>query len=525
MATALNSILRRVGGLAGATFASRLLGFFREVLTASILGGGTVASAWTLAFMIPNLCRRVFGEGLLATVLIPMMTHTMERSGHETARKRFSTIFIWLSLILCALTVAVSFLSLMLLPFATAERVILTLKLIPLVMPYSIFICLIGVMTSLMNSIKVFFLPALVSLGLNICMILCLWLVCPMFLSDPPKMLDALAVSVLISGVLELILMLALLKKHRLIPVFSRKTFWGLRAIVEIWRLTLPGLFGAVAYQFSVIVDRGIACWIGPYAVPALAYSDRLIYLPIGVFAVAFGTVSLTEMSQMAVKHNYRDMIATMFSSMRCLLFLTVPLAAFMCVFNTALIRLVYYRGQFGETALAETSWAFLFYAFGVPAFAAMKITLAGFYSRKEMKTPMYVSVICIGVNIVLNLILMHPLKQGGIALATVISSYLNNLILLAILERTVGGLPVREMLKFTAALVLISLLPLYPAWVAYASVLPLCAGLPLPQDFLPLCAGGAVFVAIFLILAILFRLNEVKLLYSRFSRNRKKEV
>ena len=78
MATALNSILRRVGGLAGATFASRLLGFFREVLTASILGGGTVASAWTLAFMIPNLCRRVFGEGLLATVLIPMMTHTME---------------------------------------------------------------------------------------------------------------------------------------------------------------------------------------------------------------------------------------------------------------------------------------------------------------------------------------------------------------------------------------------------------------------------------------------------------------
>ena len=154
-----------------------------------------------------------------------------------------------------------------------------------------------------------------------------------------------------------------------------------------------------------------------------------------------------------------------------------------------------------------------------------MKITLAGFYSRKEMKTPMYVSVICIGVNIVLNLILMHPLKQGGIALATVISSYLNNLILLAILERTVGGLPVREMLKFTAALVLISLLPLYPAWFAYASVLPLCAGLPLPQVFLPLCAGGAVFVAIFLILAILFRLNEVKLLYSRFSRNRKKEV
>lgn len=525
MAAAPNSILKRVGGLAGATFASRLLGFFREILTASILGGGTIASAWSLAFMIPNLCRRVFGEGLLATVLIPMMTHTIERSGAETARKRFSTIFIWLSLILCVVTVIVSSISMMLLPLATAPRVVLTLKLIPLIMPYSIFICLIGVMTSLMNSIKVFFLPALVSLGLNICMILCLWLVCPLFRSEPPKMLDALAVSVLVSGVLELFLMFLLLRKHKLLPVFSWKTFRGLRALVEIWRLTLPGLFGAVAYQVSVIVDRSVACWIGPYAVPALAYSDRLIYLPIGVFAVAFGTVSLTEMSAMAVRRDYDDMIHTMFSSMRLLLFLTVPLAAFMCLFHTELIRMVYYRHAFGETALAETAWAFLFYAFGIPAFAAMKVTLAGFYARKDMKTPMYVSVFCICVNIGLNFILMIPLRQGGIALATVISSYLNNLILLVILERAVGGVPWRGILKYFAALLVISLLGLYPAWLAARFAAPLSDLVPLVHDFVPLCAAGAVFVAIFLILAILFRIREVNVLYSRFSGNKRKEV
>lgn len=525
MSSALNSILKRVGGLAGATFASRLLGFFREILTASILGGGTIASAWSLAFMVPNLCRRVFGEGLLATVLIPMMTHTIERYGHDTARRRFSTIFIWLSLILCVITVIVSSVSMMLLPFASAPRVELTLKLIPLVMPYCIFICLIGAMTSLMNSIKVFFLPALVSLGLNICMILCLWLVCPLFRAEPPKMLDALAVSVLLSGALELALMLFLLRKHDFLPVFSRKTLHGLRAIVEIWRLTLPGLFGALAYQVSVIADRGIACWIGPYAVPALAYSDRLVYLPIGVFAVAFGTVSLAEMSGMAVRRDYEDMMRTMFSSMRLLLFLTVPLAAFMCLFHTELIRMVYYRYAFGDTALAETAWAFLFYAFGIPAFAAMKVTLAGFYARKDMKTPMYVSVFCIAVNIVLNLILMVPLRQGGLALATVISSYLNNLILLVILERAVGGVPWRDMLKYLAALLAVSLLPLYPAWLVCRFAAPLSDLVPLVRDFVPLCAAGAVFVAIFLILAILFRIREVKILYSRFTGNRKKEV
>ncbi len=522
LTSVVSNILKRVGGLAGATFASRFLGFFREILTASILGGGTVASAWTLAFMIPNLCRRVFGEGLLGTALIPMMTHTMERSGHMTARQRFSTILIWLSLILCAITVLVSLISMMLLPFATAERVVLTLKLIPLIMPYCFFICMVGVMTSVLNSIREFFLPALASLGLNICMILALLFVCPRFYGDPPKMLDSLAVSVLISGVLELAVMLILLRRHNLLPEISRKTFFGLRAIVEILRLTLPGLVGALAYQVGVILDRAIACWISPYAVPALAYSDRLIYLPIGVFAVAFGTVSLTEMSKMAVNRNYTDMIATMFSSMRYLLFLTIPLAAFMFLFSVPLIRLVYYRGQFGEIELRETAWAFQFFAFGVPAFAAMKISLAGFYSRKEMKTPMYVSVGCILLNVVLNLILMGPLRQGGIALATVISSYLNNLLLLWILQRTVGSLPTGMMLRFVGVMLLISALPLYPAWFAYENVFCMTSSLPVPKDFIPLCSASVVYVVIFLILAILFKLNEVKIVYSRFSKHAK---
>ena len=141
------------------------------------------------------------------------------------------------------------------------------------------------------------------------------------------------------------------------------------------------------------------------------------------------------------------------------------------------------------------------------------------------MKTPMYVSVFCIAVNLVLNLILMVPLRQGGLALATVISSYLNNLILLVILERAVGGVPWRDMLKYLAALLAISLLPLYPAWLVCRFAAPLSDLVPLVRDFVPLCAAGAVFVAIFLILAILFRMREVKILYSRFSGNRKKEV
>ena len=518
MASAVVTILKKTTSLAGATFASRLLGFLREILMASVLGGGAVASAWAFAFKVPNLFRRVFGEGLIGTVLIPMMSHTIQRNGQESARKRFSTIFLWLSLILGTICIAVSGISLICLRFVTQEHFVLALKLIPLLMPYCIFICLIGVMTSVLNSVKVFFLPAVLSLLLNVFMIACLLWICPMFEGKPEKMLDSLALAVLLSGILELFLMLALLKKYGFLPSASRELFFRTRALMELWHLALPGLAGALAYQFSVMSDAIIAGWISPFAVAALSYSERLIYLPIGVFAVAFGTVSLTEMSYMAQKKDYPQLVSTQFSSMRYLLFMTVPLAAFLCVFHIPIIRLTYYRGLFDDRALVETAQALLYYSFGIPAFAAMKVTLAGFYSRKDMKTPMYVSVFCVLLNLVLNLILMHPLKQGGIALATVISSYMNNLILLYLLQRKIGGIPIASMLRFLMVLTVVSAAGLWPAKLVFDYLLRWGAAKTWLGVFPPLCASAAVYLAIFLILAILLRMDEMKLLFKHFT-------
>ncbi len=521
MASAVVNILKKTTSLAGATFASRLLGFLREILMAAVLGGGAVASAWAFAFKVPNLFRRVFGEGLIGTVLIPMMSHTIQRNGRESARKRFSTIFLWLSLILGVICIVVSSISLLCLRFVTQEHFVLALKLIPLLMPYCIFICLIGVMTSVLNSVKVFFLPAVLSLLLNVFMIACLLWVCPMFDGQPEKMLDSLALSVLLSGVLELFLMLVLLKRYGFLPGVSKELFLRTRALLELWHLALPGLAGALAYQFSVLSDAIIAGWISPFAVAALSYSERLIYLPIGVFAVAFGTVSLTEMSYMAQKKDYPQLIATQFSSMRYLLFLTVPLAAFLCVFHIPIIRLTFYRGLFDDRALAETAQALFFYSFGIPAFAAMKVTLAGFYSRKDMRTPMFVSIFCVLLNLVLNLILMHPLKQGGIALSTVISSYLNNLILLYLLQRRIGGIPIAATFRFLSVLMVVSLAGLWPAKQVFDYLLRWGAAKTWFGVFPPLCAGAGVYLAIFLILAILLRMDEMKLFFKHFSRKK----
>ena len=519
MAASVVNLLKRTASLAGATLASRVLGFLREILMAQILGGGAVASAWNIAFVIPNLCRRVFGEGLLGPVLVPLISQRLEKDGKDAAARQFSTIFMWMTLILCMISSVVSGCALIVLQFVRQEHLVLACQLIPLLMPYCIFICLVGIATSAMNSLRVFFLPAAVSLLLNVCMIAALVLLCPIFRSEPFRMLSSLAYAVLLSGILELLLMLVLMRSNSFRLVFTWKNFIRIQVLKEVGRLMLPGLLGAVAYQLSVLADKSIAALISPYAVSALSYSDRLIYLPIGVFAVAFGTVSLPEMSGMAQRKDYRSLIETQFASMRYLLFLTIPLMSFMAIFHRDLIRLFYFRGAFDYAALNATALALLYYTAGIPAFAALKITLTGFYSRKEMKTPMLVGVGCNVLNLILNLILMHPLKQGGLALSTAICAYVNNIVLLVILNRQIGGVPLKETAWHFLLLTALTLPGLYPAWKVYHWVNGL-TGAGRGFALIPaMAAAGIVYAVIYLLFSIALRLDEVQILTRRFRR------
>jgi len=513
MAASVVNLLKRTASLAGATMASRVLGFVREILMAQVLGGGAVASAWSIAFTIPNLFRRVFGEGLLSPVLIPLITQSIEKNGRDTARNQFSTIFMWMTLILCVCSTVVSGISLTVLQFVTQEHLVLACQLIPLLIPYCIFICLIGMATSALNSLRIFFLPAVVSLLLNICMIAALVWLCPPLTGHPFRMLSALAYAVLISGVLELILFFLLLKVHRFQTAFNWRNFIRTAVLKEVWRLMLPGLLGAVSYQLSVLADKSIAASISPYAVSALSYSDRLIYLPIGVFAVAFGTVSLPEMSSMAQRKDYRSLIEMQFASMRYLLFLTIPLMSFMAIFHRDLIRLFYFRGAFDYASVNETAQALLCYTTGIPAFAALKITLTGFYSRKEMKTPMLVGVACNVLNLILNLILMYPLKQGGLALSTAICAYINNAVLLFILQKQIGGIPLRKTAWHFLLLFTISLPGLFPARDLYLYLRDLTSATR-GFELIPAMAGAALFyMVLYLLIAVLLGLDEVKTL------------
>lgn len=426
-------------GMAVATLASRFLGLAREMLTARVIGGGTLMTAWGLAFMIPNLFRRLFGEGAVGTALVPMLRDAIQRDGREAARNRLTATLAVAGVFLILLSTLIGAAALAILPFVNVERVRLTLTIIPLVIPYLFLICLVGIATSALNCVGKFFFPALTATLLNLALIGALWFVCPIVAGRPKWTLAVLSAAVVLSGAVQLAIILFLLTGEGLFP--ARLSVTASRSwIAELFRLSIPGLLGASALQISLVIDRSLACWLGDHAVPALIFSDRIVYLPIGVFAISFASAGLSSMSKSISDNDIDGMLSSLSFSVRQLLFICVPVAAFILVFRCELIQLFYLGGRFGVRDLNETALALKYYALGIPAFATLKVMVAAFYSRKDMRTPMLISVTCIIVNTVLNLVLMWSLKQGGIALATVIAAMLNNALLLRALRKRLGG-------------------------------------------------------------------------------------
>ena len=436
------NLLRSSAGVAFATLMSRILGLLRVLLEAMVLGGGAFASAWQLAFMVPNLFRRLLGEGALGTALIPLLIHIEEEEGVEQVRKDMTMIFALLAGILALLVVIVSGGAYLVRPMVESDYARIAWGLMPLLMPYALFICFIGVIGSILNSRHVFFLPALGALLLNLFLIAglaagALHNVSPANPDSMIRFLEGLSGLVVLSGVIQLLLLVLLLRWKGITPRLTREAFRGRKEVlVRLWRMVLPGMIGAGALQLSFLADRTIAAWLGPQAVPALTYTDRLIDLPIGIFAVTLSSVLMPALSRSAAQKDWGGFAEDLTFGLRTVYFIGMPAAVFLLFFWRPVAQLLFLRGNFLANDLEAMSAVMMIYGAGIPLFCSLKVLLPAFHSRQEMKTPLYVSMGCIALNILLNLLLMNPLRQGGIALATVISSFLQNAILYYLLRR-----------------------------------------------------------------------------------------
>ena len=455
------ALLRPSLAVGAVTLLSRLLGLARVRLEASVLGGGAVASAWFLAFAIPNLFRRILGEGALGTALTPLIAGIEQERGREEMRKELAVIFIALSCVLAVIVIAVALLAFGLRWYGSVSgaaylctpRMDIALRLLPLLMPYAFFMCLVGAATAVLNYARIFVLPALGALLLNIFLIggLAVGLGLRITVSELPDFLPVLSSLVLISGLCQLILTLLLLFFSGLFPRLDRETVKRSDVIGRLFRLSLPGMIAASVLQVSFLIDRMLAVKLNDQAVPALTFVDRLVDLPIGIFAVSLGAVLMASMSRAAAENDYGKLREQMLFSLRHVYFVCIPMAAGIIVFHAPLLRILCLGGNYTAGDLDAARSVAMFYGAGIPFFCSLKILLPAFYSRKKMKQPLCASLIAIGTNIVLNLLLMGPLRQGGIALATTISSVLNNGILLYLLKKD-GLLPDAKALLSAAA-------------------------------------------------------------------------
>lgn len=442
-----SNIARAAGVVGGATFMSRILGFVRDSFIAKLFGAGMAADAFFVAFRIPNMFRRLLGEGSLTSSFIPVFTEYLTHRPKEEAREMANAFFSLALVVLSIVTIGgIIFAPLIVTVLAhgfasSPEKYSLTVMLTRMMFPYLFFIGLVAICMGILNSLRHFAAPAISPVLLNVSIILSVILLAPAF--EEPVM--ALAVGVLVGGVSQLILQLPFLWKNGM----HIKLLWKPRhpGVVKVGWLMAPSVFGLAVTQVNVLVDTIVASFLKEGTVSYLYYADRLLEFPMGIFAIAIATAVLPSLSEKAAKNDMAGVKDTFSYALRLTLFLTIPAMIGLISLSIPIISMLFQRGEFSFYSTVETSRALYGFAIGLPAFAGIRIIVPVFYSLQDTKTPVKVAFVAMLTNVVCDILFMYPLQQFGLTLATSLAACVNFTILVYILRMRIGKIGARMIL------------------------------------------------------------------------------
>lgn len=418
------------------TLASRLLGFVRDILIAAILGTGPISDAFFVAFKIPNFFRRLFAEGAFNAAFIPLFSEELENSGLNAAKKFAEEVLAVLLCILLLLVIAAQ-ISMPWLMYGLApgyatdpDKFDLTIQLARITFPYILFISLVSLLGGMLNSLYRFAAAASAPIILNLCLISALlglsqW-------TDTPG--HALAIGVSGAGVLQFAWLIIALRTAGIALRLPRPKLTP--RVKRMLIIIAPAALGAGVAQINLVVDVIIASLLPEGAVSFLYYADRVNQLPLGVIGVAVGTALLPLLSRQLQTKNNAAVIQSQNRAIEGALLLTLPAAAALIVIAEPTIYVLFERGEFNSIATNAAANALVAYAVGLPSFVLIKVLVPGYFARQDTKTPVYIAIFCLTVNVALNLLLMGPLGHVGIALATSLSGWLNAVILTIGLSR-----------------------------------------------------------------------------------------
>lgn len=511
------SLLKSTSTISSLTILSRVFGYFREQRIAYLLGTGDTADAYNIAYAIPNLLRRLVGEGAVSAAFIPTFTRYLTDKGKEEAFEFANTLLAALTLLLLILTIGGIVFSGHIVTFVAegfdnAAKFEATTRLNRIMFPYLAFVSLSALAMGVLNSFHKFAAPAFAPVLLNVSVISFSFFAG--LFSEPAI---ALAIGVVAGGVLQLAIQIPSLLKLG----WKMRWIWNLShpGVRRVVKLMGPLLFGVGIVQVNLVVGWRFASRMEEGAVASITYADRIMELVLGGYAIALATAILPLLSRQATERRIDEMRNSLNFAVRVILFVTLPATVGLIVLRVPIIQVLFEHGQFDPRSTGQTAWPLLFFALGLSAFAVMKIIVPAFYALQDTRTPVLVALLAMFVNIALNFLFFDLLANGGPPLANSASAAFSTVLLTGIFRRRYGPIGVKEILKSVARFAVASAVL---GLVCYAAlVLPGFYAGGLPQRIAALVTIIAAAMVAYFGTARLLRTRELSEIGGMFSRRR----
>ena len=429
----MRGLFKSVSLVSGTTLISRVLGFVRDVAFASFFGANFDFDAFLVAFKIPNFMRKLFAEGAFSQAFVPVLMSYYVKSPKEEVLEFIDKVF---GNLMAALII-VSLLVMLFAPYVVSmfapgyiafpAKFEITVKMLRVTFPYALFISLTAMLGAIYNCKKKFFLPAVCPTILNICAI-----VFACLSNYYNETIIVLAWGILIGGILQLAFLLYGMKsiQRRPRPKISFKD----KGVIEVAKLMSAALFGVSVAQIGMIIDTFLASFLPSGSISWLYYSERLLNLPLALFATAISTVMLPYLASCYAKKDDKEYNEKLDWGIRLIVVISFPAAIGLYALAEPILLTLFHHGSFTVLDVHMSALSMCSFALGLPAFMLVKVTVGAFYARKDIKTPVRVAAYALILDIILSLMLLKPMGHAGLALAVSVSAWFNGLWLFKVL-------------------------------------------------------------------------------------------
>ena len=449
----MSQMLKSSGAMAAATMTSRVLGMVREMVYANFMGNTWVASAFTLAFQVPNLFRRLLGEGALTAAFIPIFK---QKEIHEGKAEMWRTANVVISGLVVAAGVltllVIAGISIALAVGSFTPKTTLMLELLRVMFPYMLLACVAAVLIGMANARGQFFVPALGAVMLNVIMIASVLLLAPLMGVTLEQQIFGLAIGVVVAGFAQMIFQQPGLSKEGY--RYQWVSPWGDPTVRDILRKMLPGSLGVAAFQINVLVTQSFSFWYDDTIVSTFNYAVRLMELPQGLFGISLATFLLPTLSGLVAEKKFTEFQSTLKQGLSYLSFSNLIAAAVSLALAEPIVRLLFEHGKFGPGATDRVALALMCLAPGLLLFSMNNILARAFFALNDIKTPMKISVFCLALNLIFAIYLVQQYREAGLAVANTISAIFNTGLLFFALRRKLKRLEMQGLIGNVMALI-----------------------------------------------------------------------